>query len=449
MDPRERALALVLQHGWNATAFQTLEPGYEYWFHGDDACTAYVDTGRAWVVAGAPIAAHAQLGEVTRAFTAAARSAGRRCCFFGTEERFVAATPELRHLYIGAQPVWEPASWTATLEQQRSLREQLRRAQAKGVHVRLVAADELRAGPVREGIREVARRWLATRRTAEMGFLVRLEPFTFPEHRRCFIAERENRIVAFAGVVPVPARDGWFVEDLVRDPEAPNGTGELLVDAVMQKAKAEGCHWLTLGLAPLAGDLIALLDLARWSARGVYDFEGLYRFKAKLRPRSWSPIYLSHPTSQGNVRSLADALTAFAHCSLWRFAVRSLLRGPPVVLRTLAILLVPWAVLLAFAPAEHWFGSALVKWAWVAFDTAMAAALFHFARRPVRALATVLASAATADALLTLLQFVLWNAHQLRRVPDYLLAALALLAPAFAAAVLWGARRGLVTGSAR
>ena len=51
-----RVLDLLRQHGWNATSFQVLEPGFEYWFDAD-ACVAYVDTGRAWVAAGAPIEA--------------------------------------------------------------------------------------------------------------------------------------------------------------------------------------------------------------------------------------------------------------------------------------------------------------------------------------------------------------------------------------------------------
>jgi len=39
-DPRERVLELVQRHGWNATAFQTLEQGYSYFFHGPEACVA-------------------------------------------------------------------------------------------------------------------------------------------------------------------------------------------------------------------------------------------------------------------------------------------------------------------------------------------------------------------------------------------------------------------------
>src|SRR6185369_738654 len=51
-----RVLPLLRRHGWNATSFQSLEEGFRYDFQGPDACVPYVDTGRAWVAAGAPIA---------------------------------------------------------------------------------------------------------------------------------------------------------------------------------------------------------------------------------------------------------------------------------------------------------------------------------------------------------------------------------------------------------
>ena len=38
LDPeRRRVLAVLRRHGWNATSFQVLEPGFRYWFADDDA----------------------------------------------------------------------------------------------------------------------------------------------------------------------------------------------------------------------------------------------------------------------------------------------------------------------------------------------------------------------------------------------------------------------------
>jgi phosphatidylglycerol lysyltransferase len=434
-------LDLLVRYGWNATAFQTLETGYRYFFHGAEACVAYVDTGGAWVAAGAPIARTEELEEAVSAFVRAARQAGRRACFFATEERLHASTGEvLRSLNIGEQPAWDPRGWPQILAQYRSLREQLRRARAKGVVVREIGAAELERGETHEQLARIADRWLSARAMAPMGFLVRLEPFAFATERRCFVAEVEGRVVAFAGVIPVPER-GWFLEDLVRDPKAPNGTSELLVDAVMRWASATGCTWLTLGLAPLAGALPKWLRFVRRSSSFLYDFEGLRAYKAKFRPDTWSPIFLSYPARQSQFASIADALSAFAPGGFLRFGWRSLLRGPRVVLRALAVLLVPWTALLVLAPAERWFGAGWVKWAWVYFDVCVAIGIFRVLRKPAPLLISALCLAVTTDAIVTTFEAMFWNLGNARGGLDYLVLALACGAPTLAAIVLWGARR--------
>ena len=443
-DERTRVLELVRRYGWNATAFQTLEQGYRYFFH-DQGCVAYFDTGAAWVAAGAPIAPVDAMADVLRAFVARARSARRRCCFFATEERLVnLAGDDLCSLRIGEQPVWDPQDWPEILRRRASLREQLRRSRAKGVTVREVTADELRVGITHDDIARVAERWLSSRALAPMDFLVRLELFSFTDERRCFVAELAGRVVGVAGVVPVPARAGWFIEDLVRDPSAPNGTGEALVDAVMRWAAARSCHWLTLGLAPLAGDVSPLLRAARKSSTLLYDFDGLRTYKAKLQPESWLPIFLSYPPSQGAWVSLLDALIAFTKTGFWHFAWRTLTRGPIVIVRALALLLLPWTLLLALAPASRWFGSAWLKWAWVLFDVLLAVGLFRFLQTRRTHLLTTLAIAVTADAVLTPVQALLWNLPRAQGALDYLAVAVGCLAPVLAAIVLWGARRARV-----
>jgi phosphatidylglycerol lysyltransferase len=440
-EQRERAHELVRRHGWNATSFQTLEQGYRYFFEAD-GYVAYVDTGRAWVVAGAPIAPPAQIVPVLTAFLQSAEGARRRVCLFATEQRLLdAAGAQLRSLRIGEQPVWDPQEWTEILKRRRSLREQLRRARAKGVTVREVAASELQGGDTRERIARVAQRWQNARGMAPMDFLVRLELFSFTEDRRCFVAEQAGRVVGVAGVVPVPARPGWFIEDLVRDPSAPNGTAEALIDSVMRWAGEQGCNWLTLGLAPLAGDVSPLLRTARSSGKFLFDFNGLQSYKAKLQPEAWLPIFLSYPPTQGGVVSLIDALSAFTRTGFWGFGLRTLTRGPIVVVRALAVLLVPWTLLLAVTPVEPWFGRAWLKWSWVAFDVLAAAGLFRFLYKRSTSSLTPLAVAVTLDAVLTPLQALLWNLPRARAWWDYAVIALACLAPLLAGVVLWGARR--------
>jgi len=438
-ESRRRVLELVRRHGWNATSFQVLEPGLSYFFE-DDACVAYVDTGRAWVVAGAPIAPESRLREVALRFEAEARRRRRRVRFFGVEERFCAGA-SLDRVRVGEQPVWDPAEWEQILRGSSSLREQLRRSRAKGVRVRVLEPDELAdPGGIRRRIERLIDRWSHSRPMAPMGFLVAIVPFTFRGERRYFVAEREGAVVGFLAAVPVYAREGWLLEDLLRDPEAPNGTAELLVDSAMRRLAEDGCRFATLGLAPLSG-AEGWLRTARRLARGLYDFGGLRDFKAKLRPQGWEPIYLAWPKGEDERLAIFDSLAAFAHEGLLRFGLGTLLRVPTVVIQGLAVLLVPWTLLLASAEWERWFPAAWLKWAWVGFDVALCGALLALASRWRPWLGRALAAAVTIDAALTWTQALAFNAPRIASRAEGAVVALAVAAPTVAAGLLWRAVR--------
>lgn len=433
-------LALLARYGWNATSFQVLEPGFRYFWDGDDACVGYVDTGAAWVTAGAPLADVARFGEVMDRFCAAARAKRRRVCCFATEARFHEAVgwPALR---IGDQPVWGPQDWEAAVQSRRSLREQLRRARAKGVVVRKLEASELVLGSdVRVRLERLIARWQRSHAMAPMGFLVQVDPFTFPEERRHFVAEHDGSIVGFLGIVPVYARRGWFFEDFVRDSEAPNGTVELLVDAGMRAAIDEEVLYVTLGLVPLAGEVGPWLRLAKSFARALYDFDGLRGFKAKFAPRHWEPIHLAHPPDAYGLLAIRDVLTAFARGGLTRFGIETLLRGPAVVTRVLAVLLVPWTILLALPANARYFPSPAWQWGWVAFDSILSVGLYALSLRFRQPLADILVRAVMLDALVTAAQVLLFNLSRLRGPLDLAVALVAVLAPTFASVLLWNAR---------
>ena len=448
-EVRERVLALLRKHGWNATSFQAVESGFSYWFDGQGACVSYVDTGGAWVAAGAPIAAPRRLARAAERFAEAAAAQGRRSVFFATEARFSRRTGFRAHL-IGEQPVWDPRTWTDQPARARALEPQIRRARRKGVEVRAVPPEVLRdpAHPLRLAIEGLIARWLAARPMAPMGFLVDVQPFAFVEERRCFVAERAGAVVGFLAAVPVYARAGWLFEDLLRDRSAPNGTAELLVDAAMRAVAAEGSRYVTLGLAALAGATPGWLALARRLGALLYDFDGVYAFRAKLRPDRWEPLYVStrpggRPgTLAGTVAgtvAIWDSLKAFARGRLIGFGVATLLRGPAFVVRMLAALLVPWIVLLACA-GERWFPGPAAKAGWLSFDAVLAVALFSLAAQWRRWLGLLLAVAVSADALVTVAQLALddlprrgggWGAT--------LIFGIAAAAPALAAVILWNA----------
>ena len=274
-----------------------------------------------------------------------------------------------------------------------------------------------------------------------MGFLVHVEPFSFAAERRLFIAARGAEIVGFAGVVPVFARNGWFIEDLIRAPGAPNGTVEALVDAAMRDAAALGSDYVTLGLAPLSGEVPSALRFASKLGSAFYDFEGVQAFKAKFRPRQWVPIYLTYPSEQRAESAVRDALAAFARRGLLRYGIEALLRGPSIVVRVLALLLVPWTLLLALASPQRWFPATWVQWAWVGLDVLLCAGLLALSARWRPWLATLLFGMITLDAMLTFAELLFCDVPRLDGLTAWVVAIASILAPTLASVVLFNARR--------
>ena len=335
---RRRALEILRRFGWNATSFQILQAQFELWFDSTEACVAYVDTGSAWVVAGSPIAASEHLERVACNFVDAARDRRRRVVFFGTDPRF-ARVDRFKSICIGREPIFDAHVWPSFLRRKVRIREQLRRANAKGLHAeqldtaRLAADDTL----LRREIEGLIQRWLLSKPMPKMGFLTGIEPFSFSRERRYFLAKVADRIVGFAAMIPVYERRGWLLENLVRAPDAPNGTSETLMDLVMREAARTTSGYLSLGLTPLAGDVGLWLNFAKRLGAPLYNFSGLEEFRRKFLPSSWSPMYVTYPSDRHAPWALYDSLVAFARGGLFGFGLRTLARRiQPVFLPALS-----------------------------------------------------------------------------------------------------------------
>lgn len=298
----ERAHALVMAHGWNTTSYQVLNPGFHYWFDPEgDAMAGVVPTRRVWVVGGAPVCAEQRLAAVSQRLEATAAAAGARVCYVAAQDRLEGIK---RHdlgasrLHLGAEPCWDPRRWEGVLASHASVRAQVARSRNKGVEVverRLGHADAAAL------LGEVQQEWLAGKGLPPLAFLTMPWLLDRLEDRRLFLATRADKVVAFAVLTPVPGRGGWLVEQVARRPSAPNGVGEQLVDAAFRQLAAEGVGFVSLGIVPLSRRadgpdsapwwLRGIFGWARAHSRRFYNFDGLDRFKAKLYPDDWLPVY--------------------------------------------------------------------------------------------------------------------------------------------------------------
>lgn len=278
-----------------------------------------------WVAAAPPRAAPGQRLEVARRFMADAARHGCRVTWFGVDARFAAhlGLPSLR---IGAEPWWRADRWDTTLRTTRSLRAQLHRAANKGVRVRAATSQELADARLPAALDRLVRRWTELHELPPMRFLCELDPARRAEQRTLWLAETDAGLVGCAGAQRA-AGAATVITELLRDPSAPNGTTELLFDAVQREAAAAGHGRVTLGLAPLHGEVGRLLGAVRFAMRHHYDFAGVSRWKSKLRPHRWCAQHLAFAPELPPWRALLDVGRAFAGCSLRRCAARSLARS--------------------------------------------------------------------------------------------------------------------------
>jgi phosphatidylglycerol lysyltransferase len=338
-DARACARELVLAHGWNATAYQILNPGMTYWFSSDrDAVVGFVRCAGTRVVAGAPVCPPGRTAAVVAEFGASAAAAGERVCYFGAGDRLeqlLVPTGRWSAASLGAQPSWDPHRWPGIVARRASLRAQLNRARNK--HVAVAEWDAEHAGQSAE-LRRCLAEWLAGRHLPPLHFLVEPDTLGSLEDRRVFVATNGDGVVGFLVTTPVPARDGWLVEQIIRGHRAPNGTAELLLDAAMRSLAASGATYVTLGLAPLSRHsrfdqrrmplwLRMGLGWVRAHGRRFYNFEGLDRFKAKFEPESWEEIVALSDAPRFPIRSLWAIAAAFSRGSPAALMVRALGRA--------------------------------------------------------------------------------------------------------------------------
>jgi phosphatidylglycerol lysyltransferase len=326
----ERARALVLQHGWNAIAYQIVNVGISHWFAAaGDAVVGYVRTHRVCVVAGAPVCAADRLSAVLDEWEHFAASRGCRVCYFGAAGDAMASLQESRGhtgVPLGAQPVWHPTEWSAMVQTHASVRALLHRARNKGVRVSEWTRGRATSSPL---LLRCLQQWLDGRGLPPLHFLV--EPFTLHDltHRRIFVAELGEHAVGFVVASPVPARNGWLIEQFVRGTQAPNGTIELLLDHAMRTLADAGATYVTLGLVPLRPTpedirtppplwLALLLRWMRAHGNRFYNFRGLDTFKTKFRPSSWEPIHAIVTAPVVTPPIMYAIAAAFTRQSPWR-----------------------------------------------------------------------------------------------------------------------------------
>jgi phosphatidylglycerol lysyltransferase len=304
-DPSGELLRLQTIYGYNPHSLVSIAPGALLWSTPEiDGAVVYGEFGRVWLAAGDALAPPEEAAALARQFAAYAKRKGRVVAFVPTTAEFARQlTPkDFTAVKVGAAPYFDLKTWNPRGDSAKKLRAGVNQARRAGVEIEMISDDV--DSLLKKETAQLCMHWLTTRPSATtFGWLVALDPFLHAEYKKYFAARVAGKLVGFLAASPIPARKGWYLEDVLREPDAPQGTATLLIVEALAKLKAEGALLATLGTAPLATEGVdqittgehpmveRALRLAARRLGGFYNFEGLRRFKAKFVPSYWESEY--------------------------------------------------------------------------------------------------------------------------------------------------------------
>jgi hypothetical protein len=334
---REKLRELVERHGFNTNHFLTLYEGFEY-FESPRGCVPFYERGGAWVAAGEPLAARDEQLPLWEEFCQAARAQGKRGVCIPVAGDFVerARAKGFGSLMVGAEPLFDLERYPKSGQTWVSVVPTAKQLHGKGARVSRVDVKAL-APEERARLDEVTAEWLASRKMEGLSFLNKVEPWTESASKKFFKIEHGGRMTAFVAAIPITARKGWYLVDVMRRQSTEPGTTELLLLETMRLLKEEGAREVTFGVAPLAGlenapEKQRLSKLGRalaWAyERGdqFYNFRTLHQYKLKFQPSRVESAYIVFDGEKLGLRCALGLLSAFVPHGLARAGLSGTVR---------------------------------------------------------------------------------------------------------------------------
>ena len=315
MDDGTTTAARVARFGSNPLSYcLNYAPGWQW----ANEAVPYLEARGTAIVWGDPLCDEPDLPHALDDALRVLRGDGLRVCLLvvGRTTAELAMRRGCSVLKIGEQPRFDLASWQPPRgDPGKHLRWCLNKADRAGVETRPYAPSDLS-----EAHSAIAAWEASLGRTPSTSWL-RTAPFERIDEKRLFVATRGGRIEALMACTPIPARRGWFVEDMVHRPDAPVGASEAAVVATLRGLAESGAETAWLAVAPLRHvdeQLQRRAAMLFTAGRPViayfgrrYPFRDLSRYLAKFVPTAWEERYVAfHPRvpAPNVVRALMDTI---------------------------------------------------------------------------------------------------------------------------------------------
>jgi phosphatidylglycerol lysyltransferase len=301
-----RLLELVDRRGTSPLSFLLRydAPWQAHW-NGDGAI-AYLEGKRAAVAWSDPLCDSAATPALLRSFDEEMRRQKRGVCLIaiGEDTARAALGNGFSLLKVGEEPWFDLSGWQVPVrgDPGKKLRWLLNHARAADVAV-FHYGPGFRPPGLEADVEAVLERWRAGLGRPESNSFMRTAPLALPDLKQLFVARRNGVAQAVLACSRLPANETWYLEDLVRAPDAVNGATELLIVTALGLLRADGVSGASFAMAPMRNPRGQIDPRAQWLGWALervirqldrrYRFRAIARYEERFAPTEWRPRYVA------------------------------------------------------------------------------------------------------------------------------------------------------------
>ncbi len=263
-----------------------------------DCFLSYRITDKYAVVLEMPVGPETSLKQTIIEFEAYCNGVGLKAFYYRVPGEKIQLFQELEmnSLRIGQEAIVDLGNFNLSGKEMKPIRNAINKTNESGFNF-MVYQPPIKGGFIQK-LELVSNEWLEENGREEIAFTQGI--FNDELIRNCTIVtveDKEEKVVAFANLVPSFAPGEATYDMLRKTTDAPNGVLDFLMVKLFEYLKEQGYKTLNLGLAPLAGIENAenfnerVVKFMRDNLRQTSRFRGLYNFKDKFDP-IWKDKYL-------------------------------------------------------------------------------------------------------------------------------------------------------------
>ncbi|HVB50724.1 MAG TPA: phosphatidylglycerol lysyltransferase domain-containing protein [Acidimicrobiales bacterium] len=220
-------------------------------------------------------------------------------------------------IWIGTESFLDLASWSIAGGRRQKVRWARNHALKMGLSWR--EAFPLGRADDHDSLRHVENLWRDERTERTTDSFLRTDFLELASLRRYFACEGPSGVIAFVSCTPVSS-EGWYLQDIVREPDAPRGALEGAMALALDTFRDEGFTFVSNGQLPFWRPHEFWSDPDQLGAIGnrvlkffdrQYRFHGINQFRSKFEPDRLSPFYVLRTrrlVTPGVARSLTKML---------------------------------------------------------------------------------------------------------------------------------------------